>query len=68
MRVQYQQLKGMPENVDGMLKLEEICMNMHISAYGRVYVTCGWFLNWRHQRSQYIQTGIVSQECIEARN
>ena len=36
MLLQYEQLKGIPENVYEILKLEEICMNMHISAYGRV--------------------------------
>ena len=60
MLVQYQQSNGMQENVYEMLKLEEICMNMHISAYGRVPVTCEGFLNWRYQRSLYIQIDIVA--------
>ena len=45
MLVQYQQLKGMQENVFEMFKLKEVCMNMHISAYGRIYVTCEGLLN-----------------------
>ena len=43
MLVQYQQLKAIQENVYENLKLEEVCMNMHISAYGRVYVSCEGF-------------------------
>ena len=46
MLVQYEQLKEMQENVFEILKLKEICMNMHISAYWRVYVTCEGLLNW----------------------
>ena len=50
----------MQENVYELLKLEEICMNMHILAYGRVYVSYEAFLNWRHRRSLYVQIDIVS--------
>ena len=48
MLVQYRQFKGMQEKVYEMLKLEEICMNMHILAYGRIYVSYEGFLNWRY--------------------
>ena len=49
----------MQENVSEMLKLEDICMNMHISAYDIGYLSCDGFLNWRRQRSLYVQTDIV---------